>query len=133
MTQIKLEVGKRYRNREGEIVEIRKYDGAWQDPYSDGSKSYYPDGRFSIPGFDHWDLVEEVIEPAKKPHKLSDDLADAAGILAAWGHSELSERLLRESEAISRCVKLEPKPGVVKRYLYLHSEPEVITINIRVG
>jgi len=60
---LQLEVGKKYRRRDGEIVTI--VDSELGCPYQfwSGEKSYLADGRWWKKSFDHdYDLIEEVTE-----------------------------------------------------------------------
>ena len=59
---IKLEVGKRYRNGVGEVIEIEEYDAKEAFPYMGDDKSrYLSDGRFTdLYGGHRYNLVSEV-------------------------------------------------------------------------
>lgn len=68
---LKLEIGKKYRNRKGEVVEIVNYQPHPCYPFIGSSgKAYMENGRWSNMNMDQQDLIEEVIEePVKKPLK----------------------------------------------------------------
>lgn len=103
---LKLEVGKKYRNRIGEVVEIVSKVDSKNFPFRSASESYTEEGYYMVSvGFGN-DLIEEVIEePLKKPLTLAEDLAKAAGILLAYGHGVLSNSLLTQANVIYESIK----------------------------
>src|SRR5690554_3028740 len=64
MKQIKLEVGKNYRNRNGEEVKIVKNNGRGEYPYEGSDDEWYTEnGRFDLHVAESsYDLIEEVPE-----------------------------------------------------------------------
>jgi hypothetical protein len=83
--ELKLEVGKTYRNREGKEVKIVKFAPGDNYPFVDSDDwSYTENGRFSPPAESRHDLLEEIkeekqelkLEVGKTYRTRADDLAD---------------------------------------------------------
>ena len=93
MSEIKLEVAKKYRNRRGEVVEIISKRPVSNNYPFNGSdaRNYAQNGRYVRDRESGTDLIEEVIEPAKKPHKRAKEIhaiangVDVEGKGSAWG------------------------------------------------
>jgi hypothetical protein len=88
---LKLEVGKKYRNRKGEVVEIINMSPHFNLPFTDGKYTYAPNGKYWTDGGETiYDLIEEVIdepaqEPVKKPIKWAKEAhAWIDGIEVEW-------------------------------------------------
>lgn len=66
MSELKLEVGKKYVNRDGDIIKIIAFSGEITFPYlgNDG-ETYTEYGSYLAMGFNQYDLVEECTEPTK--------------------------------------------------------------------
>jgi len=71
MKQLKLEVGKTYRSREGKEVKITSCDGGYSHPYRGSDGDWYAEsGKWSSYGKEHpHDLIEEVtVSDANQKH-----------------------------------------------------------------
>ena len=105
MKQLKLEVGKTYRNRKGEEVRIVEYDGDPEYPYR-GS-----DGEWYTESGSYWhrerpeDLIEEVEEVPETRHTF--DVPDGVKKVTV---EQVGNRIVVEMVPEE---KKEPKPGDV--------------------
>jgi hypothetical protein len=94
---LKLKVGKKYRDRNGELVEIVDYQADPHYPFIGGNgNNYMESGRWARLSEDQRDLIEEVIEPAqepvKKPHKHAE-------LIKAWADgAEIQYKCLASGE-----------------------------------
>lgn len=73
MSELKLEVGKRYVNRTGEVVEIVQKDKDVNWPYVDSNGDVYEECGYFCNGIS-WrelDLIEEYVEDSTKPIELT--------------------------------------------------------------
>jgi hypothetical protein len=67
----RLEVGKCYKRRDGEITKPLIQSDSENYPFTDGSKTWASDGTFLFEYKPHnYDLIEEYIEPKPKPFRL---------------------------------------------------------------
>ena len=71
MSELKLEVGKKYVNRSGKVVEIVEYEFGKPWPYVSSTEVVYEDNGYFCDGINQkeFDLVEEYIEPTKSKDK----------------------------------------------------------------
>jgi len=119
---LKLEVGKKYRNRDGYVVKIvTQYEPDEFYEFRDVDGRHYSNGgQYHMNATSRYDLIEEVIEPVKKPHKHAE-------LIKAWADGAEIQILGRESKWIDismPCweefntfrIKPEPKPDVVVRF-----------------
>ena len=132
MTQIKLEAGKKYRNRRGEVVEIAEERPDLRCSFISGRNTYAPNGMFWSDGREQtiYDLIEEVIdEPAMKPHKhaeLIKQWADGSEIQQKGTYTTWTDFLgwWCTTGQIEYRIKPEPKPDVVTYYnLFCKNNP----------
>jgi hypothetical protein len=93
-TSMKLEVGKRYRNGVGEVIEIVEYDAKDPLPYrGDDGLRYLSDGRFTDYGGHRYNLVSEVPDdPDPKWEALVEVLRELAE------GNEMAQHALRRLE-----------------------------------
>lgn len=82
MSKLQLEVGKSYKNGEGETVKIIShykgdYDGGYPF-FGDNGEYYTPSGGFTVLGQTKKDLVEEL-ETESKPDKKAPNRKELAG------------------------------------------------------
>lgn len=104
MKQIKLEVGKTYRSREGEEVKIVRMGNRGWD-YWNGSNGewYYEGGKWNYSAEEHpKDLIEEVPEPTRHTFDIPDGVKKIA--VSQEGNRIIVEMVPEE---------VEPKPGDV--------------------
>ena len=73
MSELKLEVGKSYVNRAGEVVEIVQKDKDVNWPYVDSNGDVYEECGYFCDGISlkEFDLIEEYIEDSTKPIELT--------------------------------------------------------------
>lgn len=73
MSELKLEVGKKYVNRAGEIIEIVQKDKDVNWPYVDSNGDDYEECGYFYDGISlkESDLIEEYIEDSTKPAELT--------------------------------------------------------------
>ena len=131
---LKLEVGKKYRNRKGEVIEITEYDHGHVMPFGSHFNNideiwYMQNGRFFSNREDDNDLIEEVIEPqelaqepVKNPHKHAELIkawADGAeietkneNVVGGW----VSQGKPEWHDDWEYRIKPAPKPDVVELY-----------------
>lgn len=63
---IKLEVGKYYKDRNGDIIGPLRFSSTREPyPFIHLGRSYKEDGSWAMSGDHHWDLIEEVPKPLK--------------------------------------------------------------------
>lgn len=138
---IKLEVGKKYRNRLGEVITITEYDHAHKLPfgcYLNNTEEmwYMENGQFFSHREDGNDLIEEVIEPVKKPHKNAEFIKawadgtplqkryplarNAAKHRADWHDFEKHFCPDWEADWIEYRIKPATKPDVVEFYVKMN-------------
>ena len=105
MKQLKLEVGKTYRNRKGEEVKIvRKIDSIWAF-VGDNEESYNEQGRnYSANWSSPYDLIEEVEEVPETRHTF--DIPDGVKKVTV---EQVGNRIVVEMVPEAK----EPKPGDV--------------------
>jgi len=102
MKQIKLQVGKTYRNREGEEVRITSCDGGYYHPYQGSNGGWYAEsGKWNyFSKEDPEDLIEEVPE-TRHTFKIPN------------GTKEVTVEQLGNRIVVEMVPEKEPKPGDV--------------------
>lgn len=96
---LQLELGKKYLNRRGEVVEIVYHYGSafahsWED--TDGFR-YTDSGEYYKQEIHEEDLVSEYVEPSTKPTDNATKVPHPhAGLIIAWASGEIIEYLDEE-------------------------------------
>ena len=111
MSKLKLEVGKSYRNRKGEVIEIIGRGGYGLRAYIDsGGCAYKADGRYVVGNSLHpYDLVEEV-QPEPKRRKVK------WPIRGRVKRKEASEAIYYTPDEVERVIGNPPYPDAPESF-----------------